>query len=277
MELSDRVALIPGASRPIGRAIANIFGRNGATLILPFYKDWPDSTVEMKRHFNRAGYDFLSIECDLTREDETETLLAQVESNYGVLHYLINNIERGGMPVVHGSYELEINQDQWDLEFNTTLKAKWNLFNNSLRLLKKSNRGAVINISSIAGLTGRSGPVAPLFNDGYSAANCGISSFTRQWAKEAAPEIRVNEIMLGLFKTRHGEETRGWSLLSSEQKEAIINRTLMARTGNPEEVAELAYFLAAKAGYMSGSTIVLDGGYLVGAEDVKPIGEGILG
>lgn len=276
MELSNRVVLIPGASRPVGRAIARVFGSRGAALVLPFHHDWPESTEEMQTEFRRAGYDCMCHACDLTSPAETVALLQRVAKEYGELHHLINNIERGGMPIVHGSYSRETNREQWQLEFSTTLEAKWNLFQQSRHLLAQSTTGSVTNISSIAGLVGRSGPAAPLFSDGYSAANLGISSFTRQWAREAAPDIRVNEIMLGLIDARHGEGTRGWSLLSDEQKQALLDHTLVARTGTPEEVAELVYFIAVKAGYMTGSTIVLDGGYLIGADRVPAVNPGVL-
>ena len=101
------------------------------------------------------------------------------------------------------------NMDQWDIEFDTTVKAKWLLFHHLFPLLTKESGGAVVNISSIAGITGRSGPAAVFFNDGYSAANKAIQSFTETWARQAAPAVRVNELVLGLIESRHGEGTRG--------------------------------------------------------------------
>ncbi len=209
MELQDRVVLVPGASRPIGRAIARKFAMNGARLVLPFYNDWPESTEEMKQEFSSADYHFLCLPCDLTRKEDSIDLVNLVKKEIGKLHIVINNIERGGMPVVHGSYDLKLNRDQWELEFKTTVTAKWNLYQSCLPLMKKSGNGAFINITSIAGITGRAGPAALLFSDGYSAANRSISSFTETWAREAAPEIRVNELMLGLIRGRHAQEHQG--------------------------------------------------------------------
>jgi len=275
-ELSGRVALIAGASRPVGRAIADMFGQSGAALILPFHSDWPESTDDLRRHVERAGYDCLLLPCDLTSSSQVNDLIDKAEDAYGKLHYLINNIERGGMPIVHGPYELPVNQNQWELEFSTTVTAKRNLYRRCIALMKDSGQGAVINISSIAARVGRSGPASAIFSEGYSAASRSVGSFTEQWAREAAPAVTVNEIMLGLCKTRHGEHTRGWSLMSEDQRNDLLEHTLLERTATPEELAELVYFLAVRARYMTGSTIVYDGGYLLGGAEVRDMPAGDL-
>ena len=276
MNLTNKIALIPGASRPIGRAIARKMAAHGASLVLPVYHDWQESTDEMKREFNSSGYDFLCVPCDLTSRPEAEMLISKTRKYYGGLHYLINNIERGGMPIVHGSYLKEVNRDQWDLELDTTIKAKWNLFQFALELMKDSGLGSVTNISSIAAITGRSGPASYLFNDGYSAANRAIQILTETWAKQVPPEIRVNEVMLGLIEGRHAEKTRGWSLLSEQQKAEIIDHILLKRTGKPEEVAAAVFFLAVEAGYTTGCCIRIDGGFCLGNAPVHPIPDGVL-
>ena len=275
-ELLGKVALVPGSCRPIGRAIAHSFGKRGATLVLPVYPDWPESNREMEQDFSNAGYDFFSLPCDLRSGEQTTQLLAEVKNRYGVLHYLINNIERGGMPVVHGSYEREVNKDQWQLEFDTTLKAKWNLYKCSFDLLKDSQEGAVINVSSIAARVGRSGPASLLFSDGYSAANRGISSLTTQWAREMAPSVRVNEVMLGLFSGRHGPETKGWSSLGDNQRRDLLLHILAGRIGEPQEAAEFIYFVAVKARYLTGAVVNFDGGYLLGGSHAGDMPEGVL-
>lgn len=275
-ELLGKVALVPGSCRPIGRAIAHSFAKRGATLVLPVHTDWPESNREMEQDFSDAGYDFFSLPCDLTSNGQTKQLLAEVKNRYGALHYLINNIERGGMPVVHGSYKREVNKEQWQLEFDTTLKAKWNLYNYSFDLLKDSQEGAVINVSSIAAKVGRSGPASLLFNDGYSAANRGVSALTRQWAREMAPSVRVNEVMLGLFDGRHGPQTKGWSLLNESQRRDLLQHILAGRTGEPQEAAEFIYFVAVKARYLTGAVVNFDGGYLLGGSLAGDMPEGVL-
>ena len=102
-----------------------------------------------------------------------------IREQFGGLDYLINNIERGGMPVVHGSYDHGHNTGQWDLEISTTLTAKWLLYHHCLPLMRGVAGRAVVNISSVAAITGRSGAMAALFNDGYSAANRAVSVIYR--------------------------------------------------------------------------------------------------
>ena len=181
-----------------------------------------------------------------------------------------------GMPIVHGSYNRDINSDQWQLELETTLLAKRLVFETCLPLLKKASRASVINISSIAGLTGRSGPAGLIFSDGYAAANRAICSLTETWARVGAPSIRVNELMLGIIDTRHGKNTRGWKNLTSAQKNQMLNHTLLGRTGTPEEVVKTVLFLIRNADYMTGTTIRLDGGFALGGEDIPPMPKGII-
>jgi len=275
MNLSGKTALVPGASRAIGRAIARRLAHENVNLILPTF-DWPESIAEMEEEFTNKDISFLSMAVDLRSEDDVKQLMGKGQDRFGELHILVNNIERGGMPVVHGSYDLPHNRDQWDREINTTLKAKWLLFHHCLPLMKKSKNGAVVNISSIAGICGRSGAAAPFFNDAYSAANRAVSSFTETWAREAAPSIRVNELMLGLIRHRHGEETRGWGEMTRQEKEAVSNQCLLGRTGTPEEVAAAVLFLIKDADYMTGSILKMDGGVTLGGEQVPPMPSGIL-
>lgn len=274
MQLTGKTALIPGASRSIGRHIARRFALAGCRLVLPWY-DWPESVAEMKEEFQKAGVETIAVHCDLRDRSSVQQLADEVKIRFQTLDYLINNIERGGMPVVHGSYEHEHNRSQWELEMDTTLKAKWNLFHCLLPLMQPSG-GAVVNISSIAGICGRSGPAACFFNDGYSAANRAIQSLTETWAREGAPDIRVNELMLGLISGRHGNNTRGWSALTEKEQQSLTDHTLMNRLGTPQEVAEAVYFLAVEASFMTGSVVRMDGGYTLGGDSVPPLPPGIL-
>jgi 3-oxoacyl-[acyl-carrier protein] reductase len=273
--LRGKTVLIPGASRPIGRTIARKFASHGATLILPVY-DWPESISEMEKEFTEAGFNFLTFPADLREKEQVLDLREFINIQTQSLDFLINNIERGGMPVVHGSYDLPHNKDQWDIEFDTTLKAKWLLFHHMLPLMQERTGSAVVNISSIAGITGRSGAAAVFFNDGYSAANKAIQVFTETWAREAAPSIRVNELMLGLIRNRHGEDTRGWVTLSDREKSHIEDEILLKRTGFPREVADTVFFLAVEATYITGACLRMDGGFTLGGNKVPMMPTGIL-
>lgn len=268
--LSRKVAIVPGAIRGIGLEIARELGREGAHLVLPTY-DWLDDLPFMKAALDELGVRYVEFHADLREEREARNVVEVAKEEFGRIDILINNIERGGWPVVHGPYT----EEQWRLEWETTVDAKWHLFKNALPHLKKTC-GCVINITSIAGLVGRSGPAGLVFNDGYSAANRAVSALTEQWAREGAPEVRVNEIQLGFFETRHGPATRGWGILSDEERQAILDHTLVRRVGRPQEVAKAVSFLVKECPFMTGATLRLDGGYLLGGERVPPMPEGVV-
>ncbi len=275
MELAGKNGLVLGASRGIGLATARALAARGVRLALTWY-DWPEASKKMRDEFAAMSDDHLVVRVDLRRPQEVRQLLDRIGARFGSLHILVNNIERGGMPVVHGSYQRQVNRDQWQREMETTLRAKWLVFEQSLPLLRAAQQAAVVNISSIAGIVGRSGPAGLLFNDGYAAANRGVSSFTETWARLGAPSIRVNEIMLGIIESRHGPGTRGWDLLSAEQKRDLLAHTLLGRTGTTQEVVRAILFLLEDADFMTGSVIRLDGGYVLGAERVPAMPEGVI-
>lgn len=266
MNISEKTALVLGGTRGVGKAISIALAEQGANIITPHY-DWPDDTKQCLATLKAICPRHLAVHADLRKPEDVKNLIQKIDEAFGSIDILINNIERGGMPIVHGAYTSE----QWDLEFDTTLKAKRWVFTEALPLLKKSAEATVVNISSIAARVGRSGTAGLIFNDGYAAANRAISSLTEAWARMAAPTIRVNELMLGFFKERHAEGTRGWSLLSKDQQEEIKGHTLLGRTGELQEIVQTVLFLLQEATFMTGSTICLDGGYSLGHDHIPPI------
>ena len=271
MKNNARVALVLGAIKGIGKAISLNLLHSGIRVAGTWY-DWPESLAAMESDFAATGTAHLIEHIDLRDTDKIPGLVDRVADQFGRLDVLINNIERGGWPVVHGSYT----QPQWDLEMATTLRAKQWVFEAALPHLKASGDGAVVNISSIAGIVGRSGPASYLFNEGYAAANRGISLLTETWARLGAPEVRVNELMLGIVATRHGPRTRGWGLLTDEQRQAIVGHTLLGRVGTIEDVVGAIRFLLDEAPYMTGSILRLDGGYALGGAPIAPLPEGVV-
>lgn len=271
MNLNNKVALVLGAIKGIGKGIGLSLGKKGAHVALNYF-DWEESLDDLKKDFSENNYNHLIFKTNLLDTDAIPSLIQKIIDHFGRLDILINNIERGGWPVVHGPYIKE----QWDLEFSTTLRAKQWIFDAALPHLKKSGDGIVINVSSIAGIVGRSGPASYVFNDGYAAANRGVSQLTETWACIGAPEVRVNEIMLGFFETRHGEKTRGWGLLTREQKQAIIDHTLLKKTGAIDDVINAVLFMIQDAPFMTGTVLRLDGGYVLGGDKVEPMPKGIL-
>ncbi len=270
MELNNKVALVLGAIKGIGKGIGLALANEGVKVVLNYY-DWEESLDELKKDFAKTGKDYLIVKTNMLETKKIPGLIRKAVDHFGRLDILINNIERGGWPVVHGSYV----QEQWDMEMATTLRAKWWVFDSALPYLKASGNGIVINLSSIAGIVGRSGPANYIFNDGYAAANRAVSLLTETWARIGAPQVRVNEIMLGIVETRHGEKTRGWGLLSEEQKQSLIDHTLLARTGAIDDVVKAVKFIIKDASFMTGIILRLDGGYILGGEKVKPMPKGV--
>ena len=270
MELNDRVALVLGGIKGIGKGIGLCLAEAGVNIALTHY-DWEESLEEMKRDFLAVGSDHLIIRVNLRDTDAIGRAVQQVIDRYGRLDILINNIERGGWPVVHGAYTRE----QWDLEMETTLRAKKWVFEAAFPWLKRSGNGCVINFSSIAGVVGRSGPASYIFNEGYALASRGTSLLTETWARRGAPDVRVNEIMLGFFETRHAEKTRGWGLLTDDQRQAVLDHTLLKRTGKIQDVVRAVMFILKDAPFMTGSVIRLDGGYVIGGDLVAPMPVGV--
>ncbi len=272
MELMGKTAMVLGAVKGIGKAVALELAAHGVRLALTRH-DWEDSFLSMDNDFAASGADFEIYDVDLKDTGQVSELMAAIGDRFGVIDILVNNIERGGWPAVHGEYV----EEQWDLELATTLRAKRWIFNEAFPLLKKSKGAVVVNFSSIASVVGRSGPAAVVFNDGYAAANRGVSLLTETWARMGAPFIRVNEIMLGFFETRHAGGTRGWeTVLTEEEKMAIVDHTLVSRTGQMDDVVKAVMFVVRDAPFMTGSVIRLDGGYVLGGEGVPPMPQGIV-
>jgi len=271
MDLHDKVALVLGAIKGIGKGVALSLADAGVKVALNYF-DWEEEVAALKKDLAATGREHLILKTNLLETKAIPGMIKKVIDRFGRLDILINNIERGGWPIVHGPYD----QKQWDLEMETTLRARRWVFEAALPHLKAAGDGVVINFSSIAAIVGRSGPVSLIFNDGYAAANRGISLLTETWARIGAPEVRVNEIMLGLFQTRHAEKTRGWSLLTATQKKALKTHTLLGRTGTIEDVVKAVLYIIKDAEFMTGSVLRLDGGYVLGGEKVDKIPEGIL-
>ena len=260
-----------GGIKGIGKGIALSLADAGANVALNYF-DWEEELAALKEDLAAASGEHLILKTNLLKTAAIPAIIDKVIDRFGRLDILINNIERGGWPVVHGPYI----EKQWDLEMETTLRAKRWVFEAALPHLKAAGDGAVINFSSIAAIVGRSGPAGLIFNDGYAAASRGVSLLTETWARMGAPEVRVNEIMLGFFETRHAEGTRGWDLLSADQKKALKTHTLLGRTGTIEDVVKAVHYVLEDAPFMTGSVLRLDGGYVLGGENVSKIPRGIL-
>lgn len=271
MGSTEKAALVLGAVKGIGKGIGLALAQDGIRVAMTHY-DWEEHLPAMKQDLACYGDRHMAVRVDLRDADAVGPMVRKVVDRFGRLDILINNIERGGWPAVHGPYQ----RDQWDLEMAATLRAKQWVFQAALPYLKQSDDACVINVSSIAGMVGRSGPASLVFNEGYAAANRGVSLLTETFARLGAPDVRVNEIMLGFFETRHGPHTRGWGLLTDAQKKAIADHTLLGRTGRVDDVVRAVRFIINDAPFMTGSVIRIDGGYVLGGAPVAPMPPGVL-
>lgn len=271
MELKGKVALVLGAIKGIGKGIALTLADAGVKVAVNYF-DWAEALEALKTDLVATGREHLILKTNLRKTVAIPRMIGKVIDRFGRLDILINNIERGGWPVVHGPY----NPQQWDLEIETTLRAKRWAFEAALPHLKASGDAVVINFSSIAGIVGRSGPARLIFNDGYAAANRGVSLLTETWARIGAPEVRVNEVMLGFFETRHAEKTRGWGLLTAKQKKAVRDHTLTGRTGKIEDAVKAVIYIIKDAPFMTGAVLRLDGGYVLGGKETGELPKGVL-
>ena len=163
MELKGKVALVLGAIKGIGRGVALSLANAGVKVNVNYF-DWAEELEALKTDLTDTGQEHLIIKTNLLETKAIPGMIKKVIDRFGRLDILINNIERGGWPVVHGPYD----QKQWDLEMETTLRAKHWVFDAALPHLKAAGDGVVINFSSIAGIVGRSGPASLIFNDGYA-------------------------------------------------------------------------------------------------------------
>jgi 3-oxoacyl-[acyl-carrier protein] reductase len=271
MELNNKVALVLGAVKGIGKGIALALADAGVKVAVNYF-DWAEELAALKTDLTDTGQEHLILKTNLLKTEATPRMIDKVIDRFGRLDILINNIERGGWPVVHGPY----NPQQWDLEIETTLRTKRWVFDAALPHLKASGDAVVINFSSIAGIVGRSGPARLIFNDGYAAANRGVSLLTETWARIGAPQVRVNEIMLGFFETRHAEKTRGWGLLTAKQKKAVRDHTLTDRNGKIEDAVKAVLYIIKDAPFMTGAVLRLDGGYVLGGKEAGEMPKGVL-
>ena len=255
MRLEGTVAVVTGSSKGIGKTIALTLGRLGVRVVLS-YHDREQHAQRTREEFDQAGVEYLMVKSNLVDPDNAAQLVQQTIERYGQLDILVNNLERGGWPIIHG----ELHPDQWDLEVDTTLKSKFLCYRAAQPYLRQRPQGCIVNIASIAAFTGRRNVYGHIFADAYAAASAGVVTLTQNWARDMAPQVRVNCLMLGVVETRHGPQTLGWRTLSQDTRTTIAQHTPLQRLGTLDDVASAALFLIRDADFMTGQTLVLDGG-----------------
>ena len=242
-EISNKIALVTGASRGIGKAIVMALAKNGAFVIgTEIFQEGADAITGFLKE---AGLKGCGKVLDITKSDDVIALISEIKSDHGPVEILVNNAG-----ITRDNLALRMKDDEWDSVINTNLTAGFKLSRLCLRDMIKGRYGRIINISSISGVTGNPGQV------NYVAAKAGLIGVTKTLAIEIASRgITVNAVAPGFIKTAMTDK------LNDQQKEAILKTVPMGKIGEPEDVANVVAFLAlSQARYITGQTIHVNGG-----------------
>lgn len=247
MSLDNKVALITGASRGIGKAIAKTLATQGYTVIGTATTEEGASSIS--HYFARWGLSGDGIVMDVSDAQSVETGIDQVKSAYGVPLVLVNNAG-----ITKDNLLMRMKVEDWDSVISTNLTSMYRTSKAVMRGMSKAKWGRIINVSSVVASMGNAGQV------NYAAAKAGVEGFTRSLAKEMAGRgITVNSVAPGFIETDMTKE------LNEEQVNAMLSNIPANRLGSPEEVAAVVGFLAGEAsGYVTGETINVNGGMYMG-------------
>jgi NAD(P)-dependent dehydrogenase (short-subunit alcohol dehydrogenase family) len=245
-DLTNRIAVISGASRGIGEAIARGFVEQGATVVLTARKQ--ENLEKVAASIRQSGGKAVPIVCHGGKSAEMKDLFKRVEQELGGLDILVNNIATNP----YYGPAVDAPESTIDKTFEVNLKGFYLMIQMAAKLMEKRGGGSIINISSIAGIRPLAGEVT------YGMTKAGIINLTKGFAKELGPDnIRVNTIAPGLVETSFSK-----ALVDNEEKRAaVINRYPLRRIGKPNDIAAAAIYLASDASsYVTGSVLVVDGG-----------------
>ncbi|MEW6523449.1 MAG: 3-oxoacyl-[acyl-carrier-protein] reductase [Bacillota bacterium] len=246
MLLENRVALVTGGNRGIGRAVAVALAEQGARVAVN-YRQRHEEARAVVDQITAAGGQGLAIAADVAEPASAAELVERCVRHFGSLDILVNNagVTRDGLL-------LRMSDDRWQEVMDTNLYGVFSCTRAAAKVMLKQRWGRIINISSVSGLTGNPG------QSNYCAAKAGVIGFTRAVAKELAPRgITVNVVAPGLIATDMTEDLR------PEARQALLERIPLGRAGTPQEVAATVLFLASEnAGYITGQVLVIDGGML---------------
>jgi len=246
MLLSNKVALITGGARGIGKEIALIFAREGARIVIC---DVNSEELEKARiEIQGSSTDVLVFKVDVTNLKEVENMAGNILDNFGKIDILINNAG-----ITRDALLLRLDESDWDKVIAVNLKGTFNCTKAVSKGMLKQRQGRIINIASIIGLIGNAGQA------NYSASKAGIIGFTKSVAREfASRSITVNAIAPGFIQTDMTDK------LPQEIKEQMLKQIPLGRFGKPSDVAQAALFLASEASsYITGQVIVVDGGMVM--------------
>lgn len=242
--LQGKVALVTGASRGIGRAIAIALAEAGADVAVN-YSGSEDAAGEVVRHIESLGRRAVKLKANVAVAAEVEEMVKQTLEQFERLDILVNNAG-----ITRDNLIMRMKEEEFDQVIATNLKGVFNCIKAVTRPMMKQRSGKIINISSVVGALGNAGQA------NYVAAKAGVIGLTKSAARElASRNIAVNAVAPGFIETDMTDK------LTAEQKEGMLAQIPFARLGQPEDIARVVRFLASdEASYMTGQTIHVDGG-----------------
>ena len=251
-ELEGRVGLVTGGTSGIGRATAILFAQAGAKVVVAGRRETEGAeTIELVR---AAGGEALFVKTDVSKAAEVETLIQKAVEKFGRLDVAFNNAGVEGVwgPIVRQS------EEDWDRTIDINLKGVWLCLKYEIRqMLKQASSGAIVNMASITGLVGAVGAAA------YSASKHGVIGLTQTAALENAKSgIRINAICPGFTETAMADRV----LRVPSVQKYVLSCHPIGRLGRPTEIAEAVVWMCSdRASFMTGQSLVLDGGFLAGS------------
>jgi 3-oxoacyl-[acyl-carrier protein] reductase len=248
MELAGKVALVTGASRGMGKAIALKLASLGSKVVVNYVAIEASNKVDadnLVESITSLGREAMSIEADIRDSEAVKGMVEQVTDKWSKIDILVNNAG-----INRDTLLLRMSDDAWDDVINTNLRGAYLCTKFALRSMMRQEWGRIINIASVSGLVGNIG------QSNYAASKGGLIAFTKSVAREmGSRNITVNAVAPGYIITGMTDK------LPSERKDAILAMIPLQRFGQPEDVAELVAFLATdRAGYITGQAITIDGG-----------------
>ncbi len=245
--LERKTAIVTGASRGIGRAIALKLASQGAAVVIN-YNGSEDKAREVEQEILAQGGKASIYQCNVADYDQCEKFIQDVIGTYGSLDILVNNagITKDGLL-------MKMKEEDFDQVLDTNLKGAFHTIRSAIRQMAKQRSGRIINMSSVSGVTGNAGQA------NYAASKAGLIGLTKAAAREVASRgITVNAIAPGFI------ETDMTNVLSDKVKEASVAQIPLGKFGKPEQVAAAVAFLASEeAGYITGQVIHVDGGMVM--------------
>ncbi len=243
MELEGKVALVTGASRGIGQAIAHQLAQQGATVIGTATSE--SGAAAITEAFKAAGLSGQGMALDVTDSDAIKTVLAEINSSFGAPVILVNNAG-----ITRDTLLMRMKDTDWDAVIDTNLSSIYRMSKACLKGMTKACWGRIINISSVVGSMGNAGQC------NYAAAKAGLEGFTRALAMEVGSRgITVNAVAPGFIDTDMTKE------LPEAQREALLGQIALGRLGQPQEIAGVVGFLASdSAAYLTGESLQVNGG-----------------